>query len=364
MRVFSNGSTSAAWRSAVELCGDASAVEGPLTGSHHETYVFPLGTGQGARPVRWKSRAARGGLVRFDRRCFASEADVVRAVSPRVPRVPEFIEVGGAGLQRFIEGETLARLRPAGEPVPGRLVEQIVDVFRELVAIHDRAVRIERGHTPVGRGAEEDTAACLDGLITFVEESVYAAHTDEFGGLFRALGVDEDAFRRLRRFVAGLCERPFCLVHGDLHRENLIVDSGGELWVIDWELAMFGDPLYDLATHLHLMRYPVPQEREVTRLWCEAVEAVRPGTSAGWRRDLPLLLGFKRAQSVFTDVIRCGFALRADGVPDAAGLWRTAAGLHGVLARGAVPLALEGVPSVRAVRAALTDWYRGYPAQP
>ncbi|CAM5643364.1 hypothetical protein SGRIM128S_09667 [Streptomyces griseomycini] len=35
---------------------------------------------------------------------------------------------------------------------------------------------------------------------------------------------------------------------------KFIVDPQGGLWVIDWELAMIGDPLYDLATHLHLMR--------------------------------------------------------------------------------------------------------------
>ncbi|NEB81126.1 phosphotransferase [Streptomyces sp. SID14478] len=351
MRVYSNGRTSAAWRSAVELCGDASAVEGPLTGSHHETYVFPLRVGQGGRTVRWKSRAARAGLVRFDRRCFASEADVVRAVSRRVRRVPEYIEVGGAGLQRFIEGETLGRLCPPGDPVPDHLAGQIVDVFRELVSLQ-------------GGPGDGDTAACLDGLVSFVEEHVYEAHADAFAGLFRAFGIDRYVFRPLRRSAAALGARPFCLVHGDLHRENLIIDARGELWVIDWELAMFGDPLYDLATHLHLMRYPETQEREVTRLWCAAVEEVAPGSSAGWHRDLPLLLGFKRAQSVFTDVIRCGFALRADGVPDAGRLWRAAVELHGVLARGAVPLGLPDVPAVREVAAALADSCRGYPAQP
>ncbi|MEV3856152.1 phosphotransferase [Streptomyces sp. NPDC050095] len=365
MRGISNGRTSAAWRSAVELSGDAAVVEGPLTGAHHETYVFPLHTGHGgARPVRWKCREARVGLVRFDRRCFASEADVVRAVSPRVRRVPEFIEIGGAGLQRFIEGETLARLRPPGDLVPGALVGQIVDVFRELASIQDRGVRIARGHGTAERAADGDTAAALDGLISFVEESVYEAHAGTFGGLFGALGVDEGAFRRLRRFVSGLSERPFCLVHGDLHRENLIVDASGELWVIDWELAMFGDPLYDLATHLHLMRYPAAQARQVTGLWRAAVEEVRPGGSAALATDLPLLLGFKRAQSVFTDVIRGGLGLGAQGAPDTARLWRTAAGLHGVLARGAVPLGLADVPSVRGVAAALADWCRGYPAQP
>ncbi|WP_307805149.1 phosphotransferase [Streptomyces sp. VRA16 Mangrove soil] len=355
---------SPAWRSAVELSGDASVVEGPLTGAHHDTYVFPLREGRHPRPVRWKSRSARAGLVRFDRRCFASEPDLVRALSHRVRRVPEVIEVGGAGLQRYIEGETLARLSGTGEAVPWPLVHQIVDVFRELASVRDREVLAERRVPGETVPSDGDTGACLGKLIDFVEGSVYVVHADRFGDLFRALGVDDGCFGRLRAWAAGLRERPFRLVHGDLHRENLIVDEFGELWVIDWELAMFGDPLYDLATHLHLMGYPPAQEQEVIRLWCRAVEEAAPGCSAGWRGDLPPLLGFKRAQSVFTDVIRCALTLCDGPGPDTARLWAAAAPLHGVLARGAAPLGLPDVPSARDIASALAVACRDYAALP
>ncbi|MEV7013769.1 aminoglycoside phosphotransferase family protein [Streptosporangium sp. NPDC051022] len=33
-------------------------------------------------------------------------------------------------------------------------------------------------------------------------------------------------------------ERP-CLCHGDVHRENWLVDQAGELWTLDWEAARF-----------------------------------------------------------------------------------------------------------------------------
>ncbi|MFE1953403.1 phosphotransferase [Streptomyces sp. NPDC059524] len=365
MRGYSDDRTSAAWRSAVELCGDVSAIEGPLAGHHHETYVIPLGAGcagrRGAPPGRWKSRAARPGLVRFDRRSFVSEEDVVRALHRRVRRVPELIEVDGKGLQRFIEGATLGQLHPADAAVPGHLVVQMVDVFRELASIRPRSVRLPRRGPAPEAVADGDSAAFLEGLISYMEEHVQAAHADEVGGLFRDLGVDDGATARLRRFVSGLGERPFCLVHGDLHRENLIVDARQELWVIDWELAMVGDPLYDLATHLHLMRYPAWQERTVARLWSAAVSGVRPGGARGWGRDLPLLLGFKRAQSVFTDIVRVALALRG-GAADPVGLLRDAVRLREVLDRGAVPLGLDSVPSVPVVAAALGRWCRGYAA--
>jgi len=39
----------------------------------------------------------------------------------------------------------------------------------------------------------------------------------------------------------------FSLLHGDIHYENLIVDSGGSLKLIDWERSQFGDRAFDLA---------------------------------------------------------------------------------------------------------------------
>jgi aminoglycoside phosphotransferase (APT) family kinase protein len=41
-------------------------------------------------------------------------------------------------------------------------------------------------------------------------------------------------------------ERRCCLVHGDLSPKNVLVDAPG-LWVIDWEVAHFGNPVFDLG---------------------------------------------------------------------------------------------------------------------
>jgi hygromycin-B 4-O-kinase len=54
------------------------------------------------------------------------------------------------------------------------------------------------------------------------------------------------------------------LVHGDYSADNLIVAEDGAIGVIDWECAMIGDPLWDLAYQLFWSRaWPVmaPQAR-------------------------------------------------------------------------------------------------------
>ncbi|MFJ2832910.1 phosphotransferase family protein [Streptomyces sp. NPDC087263] len=333
------------------------AVEGPLSGYHHETYVFPLPVTAGPGfQGRWKCREPRQNLLWFDRRCFESEERLLFDLQRRIDVIPEVARMGGVDLQRFIEGSTLGALHPSGRAVPAPLFEQILGLFGQLGTVTASMLSVERRCKPQDRAEEGDSAAFLDRLICFTQEQVYERNLIAYEGLFAGLGLDPDAFRQLRKRVAGLRDRPFCLLHADLHRENFIVDPDGKLWAIDWELAMFGDPLYDLATHLYLMRYPPTQERLMIRRWCGIVEEIRPGSSQGWGEDLPRLLDFKKAQSVFTDVIRESQALDVRGKLDHQRLRRAAWKLRGVLTAAAEPLGLESAPGLLETEAALARW--------
>ncbi|WP_245685414.1 phosphotransferase [Streptomyces yerevanensis] len=360
---------------AVEVSGNASVVEGPLQGYHHETYVFPLpGKAEGLRQVRWKCREPRSNAFWFDRRCFASEEDLIDSLQGRITGIPEIFQAETVRLQRFIEGETLGWYHKAGQAIPPSVFEQIVELFRQLVHVTPDTLLVKRTCKPTDRAKDGDTSGFLEGLIRFTEKRVYEEKGKDFAGLFGELGVKGDSFEHLRKQVSGLNERPFCLLHADLHRENFILDREGLLWAIDWELAMLGDPLYDLATHLYLMRYPKHQEDQMVERWCEVVDEVRPGSSAGWKEDLPKLLNYKKAQSVFTDVIReslsldlppepSGFhgpfePLGADQEPDPIRLSQAGIKVHDVLTAAADPLGLETVPNPQKIKGALAQWYR------
>ncbi|MFF1732468.1 phosphotransferase [Streptomyces sp. NPDC058247] len=352
--------TTTAWRRAVALSGGEQSIEGPLKGHHHETYVLPfLCTGDLTRTGRWKCREPRSGLFWFDRRCFESEEALLGALAGRVSRIPEIVEVEGARLQQFIEGSTLGSLEKRGKPAPSDLSGQLGTLFREMAEVRPDSLSIARKCTKEDQAPEGDSAEFLERLIRFTEKQVYEKNLERFGGLFGHLGLDGEAFTRLRKHVLGLVERPFCLLHADLHRENLIVDPSSRLWAIDWELAMFGDPLYDLATHLYLMRYPQAQASGVITSWRRSVEDVRKGSSQGWEKDLPLLIDFKRAQSVYTDVIRSATKLSDSPARDGSLLWLTAVKLRGIVSAAAVPLGLESVPSVARIAEGLARWLTG-----
>ena len=56
-------------------------------------------------------------------------------------------------------------------------------------------------------------------------------------------------------------ERKLCFIHGDIHTKNMII-SKDDFYLIDWELATYGDLAYELAMHFILMEYN-DKEKEI-----------------------------------------------------------------------------------------------------
>lgn len=338
-------------RRAREVAGQQPLI-GPLAGYHHETYAFLHHGLPGAS--RMKLREPRPNVIWFDRRAFVEE-ELLTALAGRVRGVPDVMRVGNVTLQRYIEGQTLGSRYTTGAGLPETVMAQLLATVRDLAAIRPDSLPVQWRVPAEEREADGDSHGFMERLVLFAEEHVYGRNEHRFGTLFRDLGVDAQAFRRLRQSLTGIAERPFHLLHGDLHPENLILDPAGRLWVIDWELAVFGDPLYDLATHLYLTRYPDRQLRSVAKLWTRALEEAVAGASRGWQRDLPRILGFKRAQSVFTDVIRTALDLS-----NGASLRAMVPRVCEVLEAGAAPLRLATVPTPCQAAVALTRWRRSY----
>jgi len=295
------------------LFAAAEQVVGPLPGYHHETYAVRLGAASGlfGQSAGWvKLRDPRPGLLWFDRRCFGSEDDLLTRLAGRVSRIPEVGRIDSLTVQSFIVGSTLAEVSRPGEEVPAEFVDQIIRLFRELLTVEsdDPALLALHSPLPEDRGS---TAFARD-LVRFTFTDVVAHSLSHFDALFHSLGIHPASatasMRSLDAELEHMTPRPFGLLHGDVHRANLIVDEDDGLWTIDWELALIGDPLYDLATHLHLMRYPARQENHVVARWAAVAEDLRPGATAGIEADLPRYLRFKRIQSVYTDVIRQAYS--------------------------------------------------------
>jgi hypothetical protein len=111
------------------------------------------------------------------------------------------------------------------------------------------------------------------------------------------------------------------------------------------------------------MNYPAEQEAEAIACWRRAVEASRPGCLNGWEHDLPLHLDYKRAQSVYTDVIRAALGLAGEQSSSTACL-AAAEKIRPVLARAEEALGLPHVPDLEDVARVMRTWCATTPEPP
>ncbi|ONH28056.1 phosphotransferase family protein [Pseudofrankia asymbiotica] len=80
-----------------------------------------------------------------------------------------------------------------------------------------------------------------------------------------------------------------CLVHGDYTPKNVLVGPAAtDLWVIDWEVAHFGDPTFDPAwTVGHLLLKSIHRPASAPA-YAAAARAFLAGLAAGWLEAKPL----------------------------------------------------------------------------
>ncbi|MFF1714935.1 HAD-IA family hydrolase [Streptomyces sp. NPDC058268] len=328
-------------------------------GHHNVNYVVPLGWSLALlllMPFRTqvKCRTPLAGMEVVPR-IWPSEAQLLSVVTRYLREVPRCVaDFGDWSMHAYRDGQTLSDVNPDG-PVDDELMRSFADFFARTAGVPEE----ELPPRPEDWPESGDSQSFLDWLIDFTEDRVHRPNRGRFDALFEAVGIRADAVTKFKRDSdrPSLTSRPFCLLHTDVHRANVVIDQD-EIIVIDWELAIYGDPLHDLATHLVRMGYDKDEQKRMTRLWAEAmVRAGHEDMTAGLDTDLGVYLDFEYAQSVFPDVIRAALALPAYSDEDD---FRAAAlKVCRALRRAAEPLKLADVPDERLVARALRDWHAG-----
>ncbi|MEU7427860.1 aminoglycoside phosphotransferase family protein [Streptomyces sp. NPDC040750] len=315
-------------------------------GRHHRDHVVPL-TGPvavalGREPGTLVTvRVAREDAMPLAVRTWRSEPEILRALHGVLP-VPECLAEGeGYAVHSHVDGPLLADVCGPGEPVGAALLADLGRLLASILQVRGPALPPlpadrPRNHT--------DSQGFLRTLALLTDRQIRRTHRSRHGGLFVALGVPEDALLRFADRVPAMTRRPYGLLHGDLHRGNLVLPPGGDpaLHCLGWERAGYGDPLHDLAVHLVRMRYPDDQWPRAVDAWAAAVRRVRPAAAAGLHKDLPHYVAFEHAQSLYADVIRAARSLEDSF--DRQRLERATDIVRGALRSATEPLRLGRVP--------------------
>lgn len=329
-----------------------------LRGHHHHNYVVEL-----REPLASILREPEGRLGKFRTRRRTvqvvprvwHEGDVLRALRPHLACVPRVLfTVRDRALHSYVEGTALSETAPPGSPVGDATLRRIAGLFGRLAAVPVGALP---GLPEEWRGENlSDSTGFLRNLASFTQHEVFLRNHPRFGRLFHDLGIPDDAMERFSREAKRLRPRPYSLLHTDIHRGNLLLRGDGELALVDWECALLGDPLHDLATHVVRMEYTKEERGRLIGHWRRRMRrSGRPDLLDGTAEDLRIYLDFEYAQSVFPDTMRAARALpRAAAESD---FDTAAASVHRALRRARTALDLT-LPEHRAVKAALRSWHR------
>ncbi|WP_328774172.1 phosphotransferase family protein [Streptomyces sp. NBC_00286] len=331
-----------------------------MSGGHHNrNYVLPL-TEDMSRHVRRDAgtsvtvRIRKPEAVPVVIRTWQHESEILNAIKGVLPHVPECLaERGGSAVHSYVEGVPLSNVCPNGKPVDRLLIKALAELLAQMSQVRRETLPPLPAVWPLN---DKDSQGFLRTLARLADRQIRQPNWTAFGGLFAALGIPEDALTRLADRVPAMARRPYSLLHADLHRDNVIVTYSGAppLICVDWELASYGDPLHDLATHLVRMRYPEFQWDEVIDAWAEAVQATRPLAVNGLAKDLRHYVDFERAQSVFPDVMRAAKSLEESF--DQKSLDEATASVRSALEAAAKPLRLASVASETEIERVLYRW--------
>jgi aminoglycoside phosphotransferase (APT) family kinase protein len=174
----------------------------------------------------------------------------------------------------------------------------LVDQLAELTTVDYTEVDPVAGRSGFCDGRRSGFYDWLSGQLV----ALVAALPKESQQAARFLGLPDAP--RLREILARhrVTDRDSALLHGDLNPWNLVRrDDGPALTLIDWELAVVGDPLYELVRHMHL----TPTRPEIRdRMFRRWDDRLPPRFTKNWQEDWRVYRWIELVRSAYVDLDR------------------------------------------------------------
>lgn len=194
----------------------------------------------------------------------------------------------------FIEGIVVDDMYPRNTKLPDIYIPQVIKLLENLWKIREFPL-LSYFENWVKDG---DTKGFYNILVNKVGD-IYSKDMSEFSGLYKLLGIPSDPIKEAKELAISLKERPFVICHSDIHRKNCILDND-KVYFLDWELALFADPAYEVAVHFHKITYTEDEEIRFKKL----LNNILPYDKNEFWNDVSIYLKLEKIKSAIVDAIR------------------------------------------------------------
>ncbi|WP_369143320.1 aminoglycoside phosphotransferase family protein [Streptomyces sp. R44] len=290
---------------ATALYAEARDREDSLAGFYHRNVRIETGSG----PVL--VRIPGPGSEPMDLTLWPEPA-VLEAIHPYVSQAPRLLHADPDHrfqIHEYVPGRRVDDVAQDGKPLPDVVLDGVERLFGEMTRVASSALPAVPDDWP----ADGDTAGFAGRLLRLVGE-IRGRGDAAVLALYEALGVPVDPGARLaERASRELVERPFRLLHADVHRKNMILTEEPRVAFLDWELALWGDPVYDLADHLHKMAYTAADRHRTCLGWERAVPFE---CRTDWQSGLAFYLAYEEMKSAVVDTVRWGRRIAEAPAPE------------------------------------------------
>lgn len=200
-------------------------------------------------------------------------------------------------IHQHIGGRPLSFSHPDGSLVPEIALTTISQIQNSLGTVDRDRIRLLG---PSKRYYSERYMSCngFSQQLRLWLSSVYSKSTNLAKSVLAEVGVTENPFKQ--PCILTNSSRNLRLCHGDLGRGNCLWDENN-LFLIDWELALWGDPAWELASYLHRF---VLHDRQESLAISMHVESQPEALVEAFLKDMSLYRTQEIDRSVVIDGIR------------------------------------------------------------
>ena len=175
------------------------------------------------------------------------ESEVLEILSKYGMNVPKVLEIyDDYFVEEYIDGTLLDDIYTDYSNIDKIVIDDIINNIVGLIRIDFQSL---------SKYSKWDNVRGFFEYQILNTEEIWNEYNTSYDVFYNLLGINKSTIFKLKQLSKKInFNRPLCLIHGDRHKNNMI-KKDNQVYYIDWELSCVGDLAYDIAFHIHQMKY-------------------------------------------------------------------------------------------------------------